>query len=263
MHKYLQLFSISWSSQLVYRVNVFFWRFRQFLSTLMTLTVWQVVYAGTDQVSQYNQSDMFAYIFVVSALQSLILATTLHGLAGYVWNGTLSNELLKPVNTYLYLAVQDIADKLRNISFVIGESALLFLLFKPTLTIPTLEVAALFGVWVILGAVIYFWIGLLFGAIGFYSPQTWGPLFLFFIMLDFTAGKLYPLDILPLFMQKVLYYTPFPYLSFVQTQLFLGRIPSSEYLRTTGILLALCIILGFAAIGVWRRSLKEYGAVGH
>ena len=236
LRKYWSLLKISWETGLVYRVNILLWRFRQFLLTLMSLTLWTVIFGSADEVFSYTNAQMITYIFVASVAQSIILATALNGLARTVYTGELSNVLVKPVSVYLYLAAQDVADKLKNFGFIIFESLGLYLIFQPPLVIPSAAIATLFVLWLIGGAVLNFLITLLFGAIGFWSPDIWGPRFLFFMIVSFTAGNLYPLDILPEVLTRVLFLTPFPYFAYMQSQLFLGRIDSSETLLHSAVL---------------------------
>lgn len=262
MRKYRTLFTLTWSNQLVYRFNVFFWRFRQFLGTVLALTVWQTIYQTTGSFQGYDRDTMIAYVFLTNILQSILLATSLHGLANHIWSGELTNQLVKPVSLYLYFGIQDIADKLRNTVFVLLESGVLYWIFSPSLTLPSPSVVVLVLLWSLFGALLYFWINLLFGALGFYSPQTWGPKFLFFVLLDFSAGKLFPLDILPDFLQSALLWTPFPYLGYVQTQLFLGRYSEAQILSTSLTLIFLVIATTALTLRIWSRSLREYAAVG-
>lgn len=223
MTKYLQLMKLSWQNGLVYRVSLLMWRFRQFLSSLMALTIWSVIYTNQSSVLGYDQNQMITYIFLSSFLQSFILATALNSLSSRVYSGEISSLLLKPVSLFGYLAVEDIADKLRNIAFIALETTILFFMYLPQIPLPNAVHLLLFLAMALLGAVLNFIINLLFGTIGFWSPDTWGPKFMFFILVEFTAGKLFPLDILPDVVEKFVYMTPFPYFSFVQTQIFLGR----------------------------------------
>jgi ABC-2 type transport system permease protein len=228
----------------------------------MSLTIWSVIFQGQGSVFGYDQSQMITYIFIIGILQSLILASILHGLAQQIYSGDLSYELLKPVNIYVYLGIQDLADKLKNFGFVVIESMILFLIFQPILTLPSLFNSALFILWLVGGVILNFLITLLFGSFGFWSPETWGPRFLFFMFLDFTAGRLFPLDILPELAQKVLFFTPFPYLSFVQTQLFLEKLDPNQLFSYS---LGLCLWIGITSIlvkTIWQRGLKDYAAAG-
>jgi len=262
MRKYLQLLKISWSSGLVYRTSLLLWRFRQMILALMSLTVWSVLFTNQQSIFGYSSAQMISYIFLVSILQSLILATSLNGLAGEIYSGDITPHLLRPENLFYSFATVEIADKLRNFFFTIGESLILFILLKPEIVFPSLINFIFFLILLFSGILINFFISILFGTIGFWSPDIWGPKFLFFMIVDFTAGKLFPLDIFPIAVQKIIYLTPFPYLSFIQTQVFLGNssvIQSGQKIFISIIWIAL---LAMATRFLWRRGMKEYSASG-
>lgn len=261
--KYLHLLKLSWQRTFSYRVSFIMWRLRQFLSSLMSLTIWTVIFTSQNSVFGYERNQMITYIFLVNVLQSLIFTTAQSGLADKIYSGDLSKELVKPVNLYLYLAAEDIGDKLQNFGFVVVETAILYLIFRPVFAFPEQLPVLGFFLLLTLGAVMLnFFISLLFGSLGFWSPQTWGPRFLFYMFVDFTAGKLFPLDILPQAIQRVIYWTPFPYLSFVQTQLFLGKISTSQALQHAGTLSLWLLILGSTMYFTWQKGIKNYSAAG-
>ena len=265
VYKYWRLLTLSWQNGLVYRMSVVMWRIRRFLAALMSLTIWSTIYASSGTSATpfgYSQSAMISYIFLISVLQNLVMATALNGLASDVYTGQISNHLLKPLSLYGYFAMQEIADKLKNTSAMVFEFAALFLIFKPELVIPTLGILGLFVVWTLGAIVLNFIISLLFGSLGFWSPETWAPRFLFYTLLQFAAGQLFPLDVLPKVFQKIMYATPLPYLSFVQTQLFLGKIDGAAQLRHTAILFGWIFMLGAIARMVWKKGLQDYDAAG-
>lgn len=262
MQKYLSLLSISWKNGLVYRTSLLMWRVRQLLGTLMALSVWTVIFGANGQFGNYNRSEMITYIFLVALLQNIILSSALNALASTVYSGKISHELLKPLNLFYFFGIQEVADKAKNVAFIILESVLLFVVFKPEVVIPSLLVIAMVAVLVVMGTLLNFFISLLFGSLGFWSPDTWAPRFLFFMFVEFTAGRMFPLDILPDIFQKILYFTPFPYLSFVQTQLFLGRISLAESWIHLVILGAWLGFLGLLSKVIWKHGLKDYSAAG-
>ncbi len=263
MRKYANLFLINWQNGLVYRTSVLLWRFRQLMSTLMALTVWQVIYQGTTDTLGYTQSSMITYVFLASMLQSVVLSSALMGLANTIYSGEFSNQLLKPVNMYGYLASQEAADKLKNFFFLILESLALYFLFLPQLVLPSL-INGLFFLLLTGGAIVLnFLITLLFGAIGFWSPDTWGPRFIFFMIVDFTAGKLFPLDIFPEFIQKIIFLTPLPFFTFVPTQVFLERFDTTTALQHTMTLSFWIAILWLMVWYIWKKGIKNYSSAGH
>ncbi|MEO8581299.1 MAG: ABC-2 family transporter protein [Patescibacteria group bacterium] len=262
MQKYWQLFLLSWQNGLVYRTSLLMWRLRQFLSTVMALTVWSVLFNSSSSLFGYDRTQMTTYIFLVGILQSLILATGLNGLSNQVYSGSFSFDLLKPINIYVYLFVQDMADKAKNVFFVVIESIILFLLFKPSIFFPSIETAIIFCIWVLGAVLLLFFIQLIFGSFGFYSPETWGPRFLFFMFVDFTAGKLFPLDILPPIIRTFVGFTPFPYFSFWQIQLFLGKLSPMEIGQHTVVLSIWIAIAGYVSFSLWQKGIKDYSAAG-
>ncbi len=251
-----------WQNLLTYPLNFVFWRLRQMLGTFTSLTFWSVVFVGTGSAFGYDRTDMISYIFLTSFLQSFVLSTLLNGLAQDVYTGEISNTLVKPIRMFGVWITQEIADKSMNLFFVILESLFLFWVFKPQLILPPTPQLLVFLVAAFLGAVILFYIMLLFGTLGFWTQETWGIRFLFFMILDFTAGKLYPLDILPELVKKVLFITPFPYLAYSQTQLFLGKYSPTEVVHVFIALITWVLVLAGLFHILWKRGLKEYGAVG-
>ncbi len=262
LSKYQALFRLSWQNSLVYRTSFILWRFRNFLSSFMSLTVWSVIYAGQDTILSYQKSDMINYVFLISLLQSIILTTALGGLASDIYNGKISDLLLKPLKLFGYFFTQDVADKLQNIVFSIVEIMLLAVIFHPTINWPSLSLFILFLVSVVIGVLLYLVVNLLFGSIGFWSPEVWAPRFLFFMFLDFTAGKLYPLNILPKVVQTILFFTPFPYFSYIQTQIFLQKVTFMQALGWVGLAGVWAAGLWFLFVKVWHKGLKEYNATG-
>lgn len=262
MKKYLQLFALSWQNGFVYRTSLFMWRLRQFLTTVMAVTLWTTLFSGKEVLFGYQQSEMITYIFLVSIVQSFILATALQGLANTIYSGALSFDLVKPANVYFNLLAQDLADKSRNVFFVIIETLILFFLYKPVVTLPSITITSLFILWIIGGLMLHFFILLLFGSVGFWSPDTWGPRFLFYMFINFTAGRLFPLDTLPQTIQHIVAFTPFPYLSFWQIQLFLNKLTPEQVLQHSIVLSCWIAVAGLATKFVWKKGLYNYSAAG-
>lgn len=260
--KYLTLTNLTWQSGFVYRTSLIMWRVRQFLSTLMALTIWQVIYLNQDKVFDYPKNQMLGYIFLVSILQSIILSTIMHGLANEVYSGQISKILVKPINLFSYYISLDLADKLKNIVFSLFEGLILFLIFKPEIILPALPIMILFMISILIGVAIFFLVQLMFGSLGFWTPETWAPRFLFFMFLNFTAGKMFPLDILPQTIQKIIYFTPFPYLSYFQIQLFLQRLSPDQISQFFAGAIFWLIFLSILVNKVWQKGIKEYTATG-
>jgi ABC-2 type transport system permease protein len=239
---------------------------RQFLTTLTAMTIWQVLFvsqATGAQLFGFTQAAMTGYIFLAALLQSTILATSLNGLAQDIYSGQMSNLFVQPIRPLGVLIARECADKLLNLVFTVVECGILLLIFRPALPVPTLGQGLLFALSVVMGAVLLFHIMLLFGCVGFWSQETWGPRFLFFMFLEFTAGKLFPLSVLPKLIQDIMSWTPFPYLTYVQSQIYLGHLSGDAVVRALVTMLAWIVGLGLLYRSIWQKGLREYGALGH
>ncbi len=263
MNKYIQLIKISWDNGLVYRLNFLMWRVRLILGLLTAYFLWKAVFSGRDALFGYSESAMITYILVASLLQSLVLATRSIDLAGIINSGDLSNILVKPISNFWYWLSRDLADKILNLLFAAAELTLLFILLRPPLVLPpVVPVVLLILVVLPFSTFLYYLINYLFGLLGFWTPEVWAPRFLLFVILQFVAGSLFPLDVLPQSIQKIVSWTPFPYLIFFPTQLYLGKLTEPQIITGTIAALFWIGILTFIVKITWIKGLKNYGAEG-
>jgi ABC-2 type transport system permease protein len=79
------------------------------------------------------------------------------------------------------------------------------------------------------------------------------------VIMEFATGAMFPLDMLPLVWQKVMLFTPFPYLLFVPLKIYLGS--STTYLQLFGSFVWV-VILGLLAKFIWNKGIKSYEAEG-
>lgn len=263
MKKYLILARISWQQGLVYRLNFLMWRVRQVLSLLTAYFLWKAIFStGQRGLFGYTEETMMTYIFVAAFVQTVVLSVRSIDLAGVITSGDLSNILIRPISNFWYWASRDMADKLLNLLFSIGELVFLFFLLKPSFVFPPLVLLVPLVLLILLSVFLYTLVNYLFGLIGFWSPDVWAPRFFLFMLLQFTAGTLFPLDILPLVVQKILSFTPFPSLIFVPTQVFLGRLAPAAIFQSSIISLSWLLIFAVIVHIVWRRGLRRYAAEG-
>ena len=98
----------------------------------------------------------------------------------------------------------------------------------------------------------------------FWIPEmAWGLHFLFIaIFVEFFSGSLFPLDILPTYIQNILNLTPFPYLIFFPIQIYLGKVGPWLILKGIVISLVWVFILQGILNYVWKKGLTIYQAEG-
>jgi ABC-2 type transport system permease protein len=87
-------------------------------------------------------------------------------------------------------------------------------------------------------------------------------IFMVFAVEYIAGGHLFPLNILPPGVERVLNYTPFPYQLFFPVSIYLGQVKGAALWQ--GLLIETGWVAFFYALClfVWRRGLQKYSAVG-
>ena len=138
MRKYFTVFEISWQNELVYRLNFVLWRLRNILRFLMTFFLWKGIFISRNSIFGYSQPQILTYVFMILAIQSLVLsAPSSDNIGGEIGNGDLSNYLVKPIGYLRYWFTRDMASKVLNVIFAVGELVLVWYLFRPNLVFPS------------------------------------------------------------------------------------------------------------------------------
>lgn len=263
MKKYLLVAINTWSEVFTYRLNFFIWRFRSLVSLLPIYFIWLTIFSTRSSIFGYNESQMLTYVLGTAFINSIVISSRTYLIGDEINTGNLSNYLLKPINYFLYYLSKDLGDKAMNIIFSAIEIGLIIFIFKPPLFFQENPQLLLFAfVSVVVALMIYFFFNILLGLVGFWSPEVWGPRFVFTIVVSFFAGSFFPLDILPKEAFNILSLTPFPYMIYFPVKIYLGTLPVIEIYK--GLLVSFSwVILSYLIVKfVWIKGLKAYTAQG-
>jgi ABC-2 type transport system permease protein len=266
MKKYLSVFKISFAQEFAYRLNFIMWRVRNVMQIILVYFLWSTVfYDPTREVFGYNREKILTYVFGILILRALVFSARMVDMAGEIANGDITNYLLKPINYFKYWMTRDLASKTLNLSFATVEITALYFIFRPQLFIQgdfLILVATLAAV--ILAMALFFCILFLVNMVTFWMPENgWAAQFLFVnIIADFLSGGVFPIDILPVLWQKILYALPFPYLLFFPLQVYLGKVGGGEMIRGLVIAFVWVTVLLLSVRTVWSRGIRRYSAEG-
>jgi ABC-2 type transport system permease protein len=87
-------------------------------------------------------------------------------------------------------------------------------------------------------------------------------IFILFAFEYIAGGHLFPLDILPPAIARVLHYTPFPYQLFFPVSIYVGKSAGREIYEGLLIQFSWVVISYLLARFAWRQGIKKYSAVG-
>lgn len=264
MEKYFAVFKISWEQGLIYRLNFFLWRVRSVLQLLLVYFIWWTVFQTQENVFNYTQSSILTYIMVASLIRAIILSSRVMDLANQINDGMIVNFLVKPLGVIKYFFVRDLSDKLLNIFFVILEINLLIWFLQPNLNFQmNPQTVFLFVLATFLGLFLNFAIAFNVSLLAFWVENAWGPMFLLMIILEGFGGGLFPIDILPQALYFGLMLTPFPYLIYFPSKIYLGNLNPDQLVLGFAILIFWIIISWSIMIKVLSMGLRKYSAYGN
>jgi len=262
MKKYLVIAYLSLLQMFTYRLSFILWRFRNIFNLVFIYYLWTSIFTNKNSLFSYSQEKLMTYILVMTLVSSLVLSTRTAEICADIISGNLINYLLKPISFFKLVLSKEFTDKLLNFTFSVIEIFLLVIILKPHFFIQANSQVYFFAfLSFLIGSFIAFLISLNISLIAFWSSEIWAPRWIYSILIWFLAGSFFPLDILPDLLYKILLLTPFPYLFFIPTKIYLDGF-SLNIFPPIVISLVWCYILFIVTKKVWKNGIKNYNAYG-
>ena len=264
MAKYFQLGKITFQTYFAYRLNFYLWRFRNLVFFLSLFFFWSAVYQGKASFMGYQRPQMFAYLVGIAFLKNLVLSSRLGDLGWLIRNGGLTNIVLAPLNIFSYWFTKEAVDKVSNLVFGLIELGLILLIFDFPFYFPqNLSTYFYFSALVILALFLHFFINFFLSCLAFWTDDIWATRFLFgVIFLNFFAGAFFPIDVLPSWLTRVIYFTPFPYLIFFPLKVWLEQLSLIMVYQALAVSLVWLVFFYWLSQYLWKKGIKNYGAYG-
>ena len=254
---YLEYLRISFLSLLAYRANYFLGVINYVIHVGVYYFIYKALYASGGTINNYTLSDMVTYIAIGWISKSLYLNYMDHDIANDIRSGTISIDLIKPVD---YQAL--------NYARGLGQSMFRLLFFTPPIIIATFLIypvhgpSSLYNLFLFCistGLSILLYVGLNFfiGLIAVYTISIEGILYPKNMIIELFSGLLVPIDWFPGTFQYISSFLPFKYIAFVPLSLYLGRVDLSVAYRALLIQFIWVILLFTGGRILWFMCRKK------
>lgn len=266
MNKYWSIFKISFEQEFAYKINFIMWRVRNVFQIIVTFFLWSAIFSnpGT-MVFGYDRVKILTYVFALMIVRAIVLSARAVDVSTDIAEGNLTNYLVKPISYFKYWLTRDISSKVLNLSFATVEFIALFLILKPAFYFQSdIFVLLAFLLSIIIASFIYFCILFIISAVAFWVPELgWASQFLVaIVIIEFLSGSLFPIDVLPATLQKIVMVLPFPYMVFFPVQVYLGKITGAAQIQGFAISFIWVGVLYVLMKYLWSKGLKAYQAFG-
>jgi ABC-2 type transport system permease protein len=231
---------------------------------LVQYFIWHAVYSPGQLINGLTLNQMLEYYGICAIIIALIWDGAHDEMSEHIQNGTFITFMLRPYSYLNYALGQKIGH--RALAFIMEFSPIYIILalaFK-ILLIPALPLWALLSI--ILSFFLSFMINICIGTIGFWTTKTNGLSRAISLFKDLCAGSFIPLVFLPMAAQKILFFLPFQFISYVPIRVFLGSY------ELAGITLSIPFIVGLQALMLvvvillyrvlWHFGIKRFTGVG-
>jgi ABC-2 type transport system permease protein len=265
MQKYWHVIKIGLANTLVYRVNFFFRGSFGLIPLLATIYIWRTVYQGkTGPVAGYSLAGMISYYLVVTIVDMLTAVNEDDWqIAADIKDGNISQFLLKPVNYLAYRLCLFFSGRLIYSAVSVVPVGIFIFCWRRYFAPPD-GGAALGGflISLVLTGLLQFFMSFSMAMLAFWLLEISTLIFMVFAFEYIAGGHLFPLNILPPALARVLGFTPFPYQLYFPVGIYLGQIKGPAIWHGLLIQAGWVLIFFMVARAAWARGIRKYSAVG-
>ena len=260
---YQRLWQVTWAEQWQYRANTLMYLLYWLVSPVVYLSVWTTIARSQGSVGGLTPNDFVTYYMTLLIIDQLTSDITIYNFAFKVQDGTLSNDLIRPIHPMLTsVLVNNLAFKMLTLLALLPVWGVLWLLFQPVFSGVTWQGILLALPAVAVGFLINFLLNAALACVSFWTTRVWALHEFFMGLGTLFSGQFVPLTLMPPLVQTIARFLPFQLTKYFLIELVLGRLSTAEILQ--GYLMGL-LWLGLALLlflWAWRNGVKKFSAVG-
>ncbi len=244
------IFKICVEERLVYRGDFALGTLMRFLPIVTQIFLWTAVFAsaGTGRIQGFTREDVVAYYLLTMLARAFSSMPGLaSGIARQVREGEIKKFLIQPIDLIGYLLLSRIAHKVVYYLIAAGPFALVFYLCRDYFPgWPPFDVFLAFVYSLAMSFLLGFFMEATMGMIAFWFLEVSSLLFVYMLFVFFFSGHMFPLEFLPEPWKSIIDFTPFPYLAYFPSVVFLQKVEGAELMR--GLVLLTAWTVGFMVL---------------
>jgi ABC-2 type transport system permease protein len=260
---YKRFWQVNWAEHWQYRANLMMYVLYGLVSPVVYLAVWTSIARTNGSVSGLTANDFVTYYLTLLVVDQIIADISQYYLADKIQDGTLSNDLIRPIHPVLtQTLIATTAQKALSFVALAPVWVILVLLFRPDYSAVTLTSFLMTLPTVLLGSAIAFLLGVSVVCVAFWTTRVNAIIELYDALIVLFSGAFVPLQLMPPAIQAVARYLPFQLFRYAPIETLLNKLSPADLARNyvlSAIWLALAL---FIFTRVWRAGVKRFSAVG-
>lgn len=256
MRTYFEFAKKKFQNKMTYRLDFFMGIVNTVITIAVYLCIYRALYGTTDVIDGVS-FEMVATNFVIALGLSRAFDFDEMFLQYKIKDGSIANELLKPVNFKLRMLSENAGEGVFKLIFEFLPALLITCLYtKICMPKGFLQVAGML-VSMILGYLILWLISFLVQTWSFWLFSVWGIVTIKNVFVSILSGTLLPLWFMPGVMRRIISYTPFEAIYFTPIRIYLGQLSGAAVLEGMLIQCVWIILLYLISSMFWKQGVKK------
>jgi ABC-2 type transport system permease protein len=263
--KYAKVFDIGLQNTVVYRWNFLLRAVFGVVPLVGAVFLWKAVFHASGRpIAGYDYPSMIFYFLLTIFLENLITPTEDEWqIAAEIRDGKISAYLTKPLNYLAYRIMLFVSYRLLYVTVVLLPIVALGWIFRDYLRVPEHWVTwPAFFATTAMAAMLQFFIAYSLAMIAFWVLEISTIVFILYSFEFFLSGHVFPLDVMPAWLQGFIRWSPFTYELFFPAQVFMERVSGAALLQGLMIQAGWLFLTWQCARFMWSRGVRKYQAVG-
>lgn len=263
--KYWNVFTTGLQNTFVYRWNFLLRSLFALVPLAGTIFIWKALFEsrGAD-IGGYDFGQMVYYFLIVLLVDNLVTPTDDEWqIATEIREGQINNFLSKPVNHLAYRVSIFLSSRLLYTAVTLVPIGAVFYYFRDFITLPQDWITwPVFFVSLVMAAAIQFLIAYALAMMAFWILEISTLVFILYSFEYYLSGRLFPIDVMPDWLQTVLKILPFAYELYFPVAVFTEKIRGADMWSGLLIQATWVVICFVVARAMWKAGLRRYESVG-
>lgn len=265
--RYLIFTKAGFQTLLAYRGRIFLWVLGSIISAVLMGLLWWAIYSFAEgpTIGGFTYAQMLLYVIMSAVMYQVTASDTMGAIIDDVKSGQIGMRLMKPISYRLQLCFTNLGYYLGSliifgVPFILAGS--LIAVYGFGLTGLTWYNILLFLPASFLAMMINEAYDFLFGQLAFRTHAMFGVNSMSMTISGFLSGRMIPLSVFPVWAQKALNCTPFPFMMSMPVRLYLGVMSMTDALISFGIAVAWLIAINLIGQLCYKSSVRKVVVFG-
>lgn len=248
----------------IYRGTIWLWLMVDVFQFAMMVFLWKSVYQFNDSISGFSFNQMLVYFLATNLFFIFTDLDTVWAMSEEIKEGRISLYMVKPISYKIRLVFEvfgrAIGVLILLLPVVLATGVVITIVFDIIWTITIMDVI-LSILFIPLMLLLMFEFAFFFGTLVIYTNNEFGLVIFMSVFIRIVSGQLIPIALYPGFLQNIITYMPFQYISYPPLIL-LGKISDGSAWIGLAVLFLWVILFKIINHFMYRFSVKKMVVFG-